>query len=405
LHIRIENNNALTNVNGFSNLDSLGFFNLVGNTNLTDLSGLSHLTSFNFAINNSALTNLDQLSNLNTTGYAWITNNNNLTNIDGLSNITSYEDGTYIRIFENSVLGNVDGLSGLNTIYADNDISGVTHPIVSINNNSSLSNVDGLSNLTFIEGSLQLYDNGSLTSCCGIYSLINTPGAIQGSVILQNNAFACNNTNEITSDCKLVYIDETATGNNDGTSWPDAFTNLQDALALGARSFRIAAGTYKPTATTQREISFDIPAGSRLIGGYPNGGGPVDLEQNITILSGEIDNVSGYSGNSYHVVKVINANDVVIRGIHIKDGNADNINSFGQSRGGGIYCKGSQLKLINTTVRRNKAIYGGGIFATLSPEVILEDSEIKLNEAEYGSALYHSNETNMYLNRTRIINN
>ncbi len=206
--------------------------------------------------------------------------------------------------------------------------------------------------------------------------------------------------------CSMVYVDHTATGNNDGSSWINAFTDLQDALILGERVvIHIAEGVYKPTQGTQRGISFDTPSYVTLQGGYPNGGGERDPNNNITILSGEIDGVAGYDGNSYHVVKVINQTDVILEDIHIKDGSADDATSFGRARGGGIYCNGSDLRLNNVTVRRNKAIYGGGLFATLSPLVSIYESEFKLNQADYGSALYHSNQTNMYIQRSRIIDN
>lgn len=204
-----------------------------------------------------------------------------------------------------------------------------------------------------------------------------------------------------------LFVDASATsGANDGSSWADAFTDLQDALAIGAgNNIHIAEGTYYPTSGTSRGAAFNIPDAATLLGGYPSGGGARDIENNTTILSGNIDGVSTYAGNSFHVVKLTNVDDVVIDGLTIRDGNADNASSFGRARGGGLYVVGSTLELNNTEVIWNKAIYGGGIFATLTPTVEIVNSVFKKNESEFGSAIYHSNTTNMYIRSSRITEN
>ena len=47
-----------------------------------------------------------------------------------------------------------------------------------------------------------------------------------------------------------IYVNANATGANDGSSWSDAYTDLQPALDVAAENaeIRVAAGTYKPTA-------------------------------------------------------------------------------------------------------------------------------------------------------------
>ncbi len=203
-----------------------------------------------------------------------------------------------------------------------------------------------------------------------------------------------------------IYVDETATGNNDGSDWENAYTDLQDALAMGDNfDVHIAQGTYKPTTNTARGIAFEMPQGIELLGGYPSGGGERNPALYPTILSGDIDNDGTSSGNSFHVVLIRNVNQVKLDGIVISDGNADNAASFARSRGGGIYSSGSEFVISDVTLSNNKALYGGAMFATLSPNVTITDCSIEMNEANYGSALYHSNETQMFINRTRIINN
>ena len=61
----------------------------------------------------------------------------------------------------------------------------------------------------------------------------------------------------ITSICSLaqgqtIYVNQAATGANNGTSWTDAYVDLQVALnsiASSNRTVWVASGTYRPANT------------------------------------------------------------------------------------------------------------------------------------------------------------
>ena len=112
----------------------------------------------------------------------------------------------------------------------------------------------------------------------------------------------------------VIYVDSSATtGSNNGTSWANAFTDLQDALAVVRAgcvdTVKVAQGTYYPSDSTDlldrctgnvistiapdRTISFDIPDSAVVLGGYGHGADSVmrDWECNKTILCGDIEDV------------------------------------------------------------------------------------------------------------------
>ena len=57
---------------------------------------------------------------------------------------------------------------------------------------------------------------------------------------------------------QLYYVDASATGANDGSSWQNAFTELHEAMAVAGPNDTVwvARGTYKPTSDRDRTRSF-----------------------------------------------------------------------------------------------------------------------------------------------------
>ncbi len=109
---------------------------------------------------------------------------------------------------------------------------------------------------------LEATDDASLTTTCSF--VLTFESAPPATVCVPDSA------------ARIWYVDEAATGSNNGNTWGDAFTDLQSALAAAANgdNILVAAGTYYPTTGTDRNLSFNLKPGVDLYGGFPSGGAP-----------------------------------------------------------------------------------------------------------------------------------
>src|SRR5690606_22616637 len=160
--------------------------------------GLSALTTVGglSIINNSTLTNLHGLSTLTTVGgNLSINTNSQLTNLDGLNALTNM--GGNLNINDNSQLTNLDGFNALT------DVGGYLY----INSNSQLTDISGLANINSDSGLYILY-NPAL-SVCHIESVCTY---LQGSGyrVIEGNAIGCQDENAILSSC--IFPCEEPTG-------------------------------------------------------------------------------------------------------------------------------------------------------------------------------------------------
>ncbi|MFW6103435.1 MAG: choice-of-anchor Q domain-containing protein [Bacteroidota bacterium] len=216
---------------------------------------------------------------------------------------------------------------------------------------------------------------------------------------------------------ETIYVDQHASGAGDGTSWEDAYTDIQPALDReGYHQIWIANGVYYPSKEMDmdgsgiaepREATFFISEGKQLYGGFSGNETsleerePWDQTDNATILSGDIGDTGDESDNAYHVVSFVNAgNNSVLDGFIISGGNANAPSSNEvNSCGGGIYIYSSGPDHISNPnihkciIRLNEATLGAGIFnggvnhGVSSP--MLLNCQLKSNKAGFGGALYN----------------
>lgn len=113
-----------------------------------------------------------------------------------------------------------------------------------------------------------------------------------------------------TAQPQRYFVDRAASGQNNGQSWTDAFTNLHDALALAQSGDEIwvAAGLYRP-GVTDRNVRFELLSGVALYGGFA--ATELDISErdpggDPTILDGDIGIEGDSTDNSYNLLYMVN---------------------------------------------------------------------------------------------------
>ncbi|MBP7050470.1 MAG: hypothetical protein KBE65_05605 [Phycisphaerae bacterium] len=246
---------------------------------------------------------------------------------------------------------------------------------------------------------------------------------------------------------KIVYVDDDATGANDGSSWTNAFVYLQDALSSAGSilptrgggyqggeatdvEIRIAQGTYRPNQSAlggdtlrvspEQNAVFALVDGILVRGGYAGVGAPDpnerDSEVYRTILSGDLNgddvevqhahdlpNEPTRSENRHCVVRCYGTNGLpILEGVTVTGATTGAVENWNgnltitdcvfswntASFGGAIYSRGGELVLTRCKFIANWASqFGGAVCADDGTTVVLTDCVFIGNEAGVGGAL------------------
>lgn len=275
---------------------------------------------------------------------------------------------------------------------------------------------------------------------------------VTNSFPFYNNAKEYTANNQLVSN-GVVYVDSAAVGANTGSSWVDAYPDLQSALRAvrmcsQGDTIKVARGTYYPSTigtiysscgdslitVIDRAASFDIPDSVVLMGGYIAGETQRNWECNKTILSGDIDRNGDTMNNSYHVVVTNFVSDrTIVDGFCIRGGNANGggeslssdlnkgggwfnngfgtgnrsdpeilncffVNNYGYSGGGGLYNNGesgcASPTVTNCTFQSNAATSSGGAifnnaFNSGKSNPFFLNAVISGNTAFYGGGVFN----------------
>lgn len=198
----------------------------------------------------------------------------------------------------------------------------------------------------------------------------------------------------------IIYVDMSATGANNGLSWTNAFTKLQDAIttAQDGDEIWVADGTYRPALpSSSRTNTFQLKNGVEIYGGFQGteaSRAQRQWETYHSILNGDLNyNDSGLANlddNSYHVVTATGTNaSAVLDGFFITGGNANG--SDPSDRGGGITNVGGSPTLRNLVILGNHALHGAGMNNRENAAPMLSHITFKDNSAaSFGGGMTNS---------------
>lgn len=203
----------------------------------------------------------------------------------------------------------------------------------------------------------------------------------------------------------IRYVKPTGTGN--GSTWANASGDLQamiDASASGDEVW-VAAGTYLPTVgypdnSNSRYVAFKLKNGVHIYGGFNGTDDNAqtiagrDLDNNKTILSGDIGTVGTHTDNAYHVMLALNlTTETTLDGLTITRGYANGsvspaptVDGFSlpTSQGAALTVRNSKLNLSNVLITDNFSNSAGcGINMQTTSELSLNKCIIQNNRLTF----------------------
>ncbi len=200
----------------------------------------------------------------------------------------------------------------------------------------------------------------------------------------------------------IIFVRAEAEGANDGTSWENAYADLQGALggAEPGNVIWVAAGTYRPGDT--RAATFHLLDDVTVYGGFAGVEEPTtfdlrdcDFTANETILTGAIESQPP-GARVYHVVTASGTSrSAVMDGFTITGGYADGLSPTLQDVGGGLLVVGGAPTIRHCVFESNRALTKGGAvhlsFAAplfVSCRFVQNETTVTQQAANFGGAVY-----------------
>ena len=147
-----------------------------------------------------------------------------------------------------------------------------------------------------------------------------------------------------------LYVDASHAPGGSGASWADAFDDLQTAINTVAPPAEIwvKAGDYGPIS---------LRSGVAIYGGFAG----TETARSESDPAANVTNIVGDASAKHIVTSIGDDASAVLRGFHIKNGNASGTDN--EADGGGLYLENSSPTIVECVFHENDANENGGAVA------------------------------------------
>jgi len=230
----------------------------------------------------------------------------------------------------------------------------------------------------------------------------------------------------------VVYVNKNATGNNDGTSWTDALTDLAYGIN-GANSgiqVWVAQESYNPSVDEFGALATDIRAryfwskdGVEVLGGFV-GNETLESERDPVNQKATLEGYMNATDRVYNVLKIDADNTAKFDGFIVHGGaisgngaglyltgdaaffNMEFRNNYATSHGGAVFAIGSNSDFVNCRFEENVtgSYDGGALYLNNSTLHVYNSVLFNNTAARYGTAI-NCYESTIYLQNSTVVGN
>ena len=186
---------------------------------------------------------------------------------------------------------------------------------------------------------------------------------------------------------QVIYVDADAPGANDGSSWDNAYQDLQSALevAIAGSVIKVANGTYRPSVPFVKGIpptvTFALPDRVTLQGGYAGSGFPNpearSLSPSGSVLSGDLE-----VGSNCWTVATVASGTVTLDGFTVRDGD----NTAGIMKGAGLQIMDATVTVQSCFFTENTVFFEGSAIDMQRGDLTVRDSLFAGNHGYFGNS-------------------